>query len=140
MPSFSREKRAAAGVLLFLPQCCSLCAPSFLICLFPLPLRFRFLETGYLGARELELVTVWVAFYGLSLLSTALSPRSLVILGWAFLLTAVSIPVLMNAIDDLTDDVPDTVMGVSFGLYHLIYAVATWPRRNRAGGEPITIE
>jgi hypothetical protein len=109
--------------------------------LIPAAFTLWFFETGYLGARELELVTAWVAFYGLSLLSTALfAPRSLVILGWAFLLTAVSIPVLMNAIDDLTDDVPDTVMGVAFGLYHLIYAVATWPRRNKAGDEPITIE
>jgi len=109
--------------------------------LIPAAFTLWFFETGYLGARELELVTVWVAFYGLSLLSTALfAPRSLAILGWAFLLTSLSIPVLMNAIDDLTDDVPDTIMGVSFGLYHLIYAVATWPRRSKAGGEPTTIE
>jgi hypothetical protein len=109
--------------------------------LIPAAFTLWFFETGYLGARELELVTVWVAFYGLSLLSTALfAPRSLAILGWAFLLTALSIPVLMNAIDDLTDDVPDTIMGVSFGLYHLIYAVATWPRRSRPAAEPTTIE
>jgi hypothetical protein len=109
--------------------------------LIPAAFTLWFFETGYLGARELELVTVWVAFYGLSLLSTALfAPRSLTILGWAFLLTSLSIPVLMNVIDDVTDDVPDTIMGVSFGLYHLIYAVATWPRRSKAGDEPTTIE
>ena len=109
--------------------------------LIPAAFTLWFFETGYLGARELELVAVWVAFYGLSLLATGLfAPRSLSVLGWAFLLTSLSIPVLMNAIDDLTDDVPDTIMGVSFGLYHLIYAVATWPRRNKTSATPKTIE
>jgi hypothetical protein len=101
-------------------------APNLLI---PMAITIWFFRNGYLGAQELQLVTVWVAFYGLSLLSTGLfAPRSLSLLGWAFLLTALAIPVLGDAIDSLTDDVPDTIMGVSFGLYHLVYAVATWPR------------
>jgi hypothetical protein len=113
-------------------------APNLLI---PAAFTLWFFETGYLGARELELVSVWVAFYGLALLSTALfAPRSLAVLGWAFLLSSVSIPVLMNAIDDLTDDVPNTVMGVTFGLYHLIYAVATWPRRGATAPGPARSE
>jgi hypothetical protein len=53
-----------------------------------------FLTTGYLGAAEQDLVVVWIAFYGLMLLSTALfAPRSLALLGWAFLLTSLSVPV-----------------------------------------------
>jgi hypothetical protein len=101
--------------------------PNLLI---PAAFTLWFFETGFLGARELELVTIWVASYALALLSTALfAPRSLAILGWAFLLSAVSIPVLMDRIDSLTDDVPDTVMGVTFGLFHLVYAVAAWPRK-----------
>ena len=101
-------------------------APNLLI---PAVFTLWFFQTGYLGARELELVAVWVAFYGLGLLSTAMfAPRSLAVLGWAFLLSSLSIPVLMSAIDNLTDDVPNTVMAVTFGLYHLVYAVATWPR------------
>lgn len=113
-------------------------APNLLI---PAAFTLWFFETGYLGARELELVSVWVAFYGLALLSTALfAPRSLALLGWAFLLSSVSIPVLMNTIDDLTDDVPNTVMGVTFGLYHLIYAVATWPRRSAHKPGPAPVE
>jgi hypothetical protein len=52
------------------------------------------------------------------------------LLGWAFLLTAVATPVLGDAIDRLTDDVPDTIMALTFGFYHLIYAVATWWRPN----------
>ncbi len=106
-------------------------APNLLI---PAAFTLWFFETGYLGAQELQLVVVWVAFYGLALLSTAFfAPRSLAILGWAFLLTSLSVPVLMDVIDNLTDDVPDTVMGVTFGLYHLIYAIAIWPRKKEDG-------
>jgi len=110
--------------------------PNLLI---PAAFTLWFLQTGYLGAQELELVTVWVAFYGLALLSTSLfAPRSLAVLGWAFLLTALATPVLGDWIDRLTDDVPDTIMGVTFGLYHLIYAAATWSRsgtRQSSGSE-----
>src|SRR5205807_1077432 len=99
-------------------------APNLLI---PLAFTIWFLQTGYLGAQELQLVTVWVAFYGLALLSTSLfAPRSLSLLGWAFLLTALATPVLGDRIDQLTDDVPDTIMALTFGFYHLIYAIATW--------------
>ena len=101
-------------------------APNLLI---PMAITIWFFRNGYLGAQELQLVTVWVAFYGLALLSTGLfAPRSLSLLGWAFLLTALAVPVLGDAIDNLTDDVPDTVMGLCFGIYHLVYAVTTWPR------------
>ena len=106
-------------------------APNLLI---PAAFTIWFFQTGYLGAQELQLVTVWVAFYGLALLATSLfAPRSLALLGWAFLLTALATPILGDVIDRLTDDVPDTVMGLSFGLYHLIYAIATW---NRSGVRP----
>ncbi len=112
--------------------------PTLLI---PAAFTLWFFETGYLGARELELVTIWVASYGLALLSTALfAPRSLAILGWAFLLSSITIPVLMPSIDSLTEDVPDTVMGITFGLFHLIYAVAAWPRRGAPASPPVTIE
>jgi hypothetical protein len=92
-----------------------------------------FFQTGYLGAQELQLVAVWVAFYGLALLSTSLfAPRSLGLLGWAFLLASLSIPVLANLIDDLTDDAPDSIMGITFGLFHVAYAIFTWPRGGSA--------
>src|SRR6266481_3054890 len=101
-------------------------APNLLI---PAAVTVWFLVSGYKGAAEQELVVVWIAFYGLALLSTSLfAPRSLVCLGWAFLLTALATPVLGDRIDSLTDDVPDTIMGLSFGLYHVIYAIATWSR------------
>jgi hypothetical protein len=104
--------------------------PNLLI---PVLFTIWFFQTGYLGAQELQLVGVWVAFYGLALLSTSLfAPRSLGLLGWAFLMAALSIPVLSGVIDDLTDDAPDSIMGITFGLLHLIYAIFTWSRRGGA--------
>jgi hypothetical protein len=89
-----------------------------------------FLTTGYLGAAEQDLVVVWIAFYGLMLLSTALfAPRSLALLGWAFLLTSLSVPVFSDFIDNRVGGVPSVLMGVTFGLYHLIYAALNWPRK-----------
>ena len=101
-------------------------------CLFiPLSVTVWFFQTGYLGNQELFLVAVWTGFYGLALLSTNLfAPRSLALLGWAFLLTSVAIPVLDRAIEtDFSADTPDLAMGVTFGLYHLIYAACTWSGR-----------
>ena len=89
-----------------------------------------FLTTGYLGAAEQDLVVVWIAFYGLMLLSTAFfAPRSLALLGWAFLLTSLSVPVFSDIIDNRVGAVPTVLMGVTFGLYHLIYAALNWPRK-----------
>jgi hypothetical protein len=89
-----------------------------------------FFATGYLGGTELDLAVVWIAFYGLMLLSTALfAPRSIALLGWAFLLTAVSVPLLEDRLDVWSGDVPTVLMGVTFGFYHLFYAALNW-RRN----------
>ena len=103
-------------------------APCLLI---PLSVTVWFLQTGYLGNQELFLAAVWTGFYGLALLSTNLfAPRSLALLGWAFLLTSVAIPVLDRAIEtDFSGDTPDLAMGMTFGLYHLIYAACTWSGR-----------
>ena len=90
-----------------------------------------FFGTGYLGGAELDLVIVWIATYGLMLLSTDFfAPRSIALLGWAFLLTGISTPVLAQSIDNLTGNVPVTLMGVTFGLYHVVYAGLNW-RRSR---------
>jgi hypothetical protein len=91
-----------------------------------------FFATGYLGGTELDLAVVWIAFYGLLLLSTAwFAPRSIVLLGWAFLLTAVSVPLLEDRLNLWTGEMPTALMGVTFGLYHLFYAALNW-RRNAA--------
>jgi hypothetical protein len=114
-------------------------APCLLI---PLSVTVWFLQTGYLWNQELFLVAVWTGFYGLALLSTNLfAPRSLALLGWAFLLTSVAIPVLDRAIEtDFSADTPDLAMGVTFGLYHVIYAACTWSGRGVPASEKSTAE
>jgi hypothetical protein len=107
----------------------------------PMIFTIWFLRIGYLGAVELELVVVWVVFYGLALLSTALfAPRSLVLLGWVCLLTGVTVPVMANTFEGLDSDVPNLVMGLTFGLYHLIYAIFTWSWKRPAAADPLADE
>ena len=102
----------------------------------PAVLTVWFLKIGYLGGVDLELVAVWIMFYGLALLATALfAPPSLATLGWAFLLTGLSVPVVAKAVESLSTDIPDFFMGITFGFYHLIYAVFTWPRKQRAADD-----
>jgi len=109
--------------------------------LIPAAFTIWFYFTGYLGGAELELVAVWIIFYGLALLSTALfAPRSLALLGWSFLLSGLAVPALTDQIQDFANDVPLVVMGTTFGLYHLIYAVCTWPRRRADEVASMSIE
>jgi hypothetical protein len=112
--------------------------PNLLI---PAVVTLWFLVSGYKGATEQELVVVWIAFYGLALLSTALfAPRSLVCLGWAFLLTALALPALKNVVGDLPGNLANVAMGITFGLYHLIYAVCAWPRKRADEIEQFAVE
>lgn len=100
-------------------------APCLLI---PAAFTAWFFSTGYLGGAELDLVIVWIVSYGLALLSTALfAPRSLAMLGWAFLLSGLAVPTLTNLVDYFSIDLPLVAMGVTFGVFHLIYAACTWP-------------
>ena len=80
------------------------------------------------------MVAVWIAFYGLALLATALfAPRSLVFLGWAFLLTGLLILFWPKSLgDDPRGMFPNLAMGATFGLYHLVYAACVWSG-SRAG-------
>ncbi|HXX41429.1 MAG TPA: hypothetical protein VEI58_04100 [Chthoniobacterales bacterium] len=105
-------------------------APNLLL---PAAFSGWYFSTGYVGGQELELVVVWIAFYGLALLSTALfAPRSLALLGWAFLLSALAIPVFVNGLEELSTNLPNSAMGVTFGIYHLIYAICTWPWKHQS--------
>lgn len=113
-------------------------APNLLI---PAAVTVWFFTTGYKGAAEQELVVPWIAFYGLALLSTGLfAPRSLVYLGCAFLLSALAIPAIRNVIGDLPANLPNVAMGITFGLYHLIYAVCAWPRKRADEIEQFAVE
>ena len=88
------------------------------------------------------LVAVWIIFYGLSLLATAhFAPRSLVMLGWAFLLSGVIYLFWPKSfLSDPRGMMPNLAMGATFGLYHLVYAVCVWPRRAQAGEELLATE
>ena len=113
-------------------------APNLLI---PAAVTVWFFTTGYKGAAEQELVVAWIAFYGLALLSTGLfGPHSLVYLGCAFLLSALAIPALGNVMGDLPANLPNVAMGVTFGLYHLVYAVCAWPRKRADESEQFAVE
>ena len=94
---------------------------------------------------ELFIAVCWMALYGLALLSTmTFAPRSIVILGWAFILTSVLIlgvmtPVLVVAIPDrpsfALEQLGYFAMAGSFGLYHTIYGVVVMfsARQNEHG-------
>ena len=85
---------------------------------------------------------LWMLFYGLGLLATQhFSPRSIALLGWAFFVTG---PLLIIA--DLATIFEslgvirhaNLAMGATFGLFHLIYAACTWPRRARGAAAGVT--
>ncbi len=81
---------------------------------------------------------VWMIFYGLALLATApFAPRSIPRLGWVFLLAGIVTFYLRGLTVVLID--PNLLMTATFGLFHLIYAACTWPRKASAsdtGGTP----
>lgn len=86
---------------------------------------------GFRGLMQV-LVPVWIVCHGLGLLATAhFAPRSLSWLGWAFLLAGLGcIPSIASASGDLF--AVQRWMAGTFGLFHLIYAVCTWPRKSKA--------
>ena len=80
---------------------------------------------------ELFIAVCWMALYGLALLSTmTFAPRSIVVLGWAFILTSVLILCVMAPVLVLPDrpsvalePIGYFAMAGSFGLYHTIYGL-----------------
>ncbi|HET9418861.1 MAG TPA: hypothetical protein VFO30_05930 [Chthoniobacterales bacterium] len=111
-------------------------APLLLI---PAAFTGWFFATGYLGGTELDLVVVWIAFYGLMLLSTGLfAPRAITLLGWAFLLSALAVPLIQDNLDLWVGSVPTVLMGLTFGFYHLFYAGLNWRKAARpmSSGSP----
>lgn len=81
-------------------------------------------------------VLLWCVCYGLALLATAsFSPRSLIRLGWLFLLGGLGLFGVWAATPDLrllaTDEGPASwIMGGTFGLFHVGYALAVFFSRN----------
>jgi hypothetical protein len=78
---------------------------------------------------------IWVVCYGLALLATAsFSPRSLVRLGWVFIILGLALFWVWAANGDIrmlpSDEAPATlIMGLTFGLGHIIYALAVFLSR-----------
>lgn len=134
----SREARNSGRPFVSPGMKLALCSivPTLLV---PIIFTIWFLKLGYLSGSELEVVAIWIVFYGLALLSTALfAPRSLALLGWAFLLTGLSVPVTVDFAEGLSNNIPNFFMGITFGFYHLIYAFFTWPRKGRElSSEPV---
>lgn len=84
---------------------------------------------------------VWTLFYGLALLSTAtFAPRSLIILGWAFLLTSLAAQVFFDHRAPDPTHSAALLMGLAFGGYHLVYAACTWPRKHASEQPQMSIE
>ncbi len=79
------------------------------------------------------LAIIWVIFYGFALLATEqFAPRSLIWLGRAFLIAGlVGFIGIHTHLSPVLFDEPsgaNWIMGGTFGLFHLIYAAATWRR------------
>lgn len=85
-------------------------------------------------------VLFWIVCYGLGLLATLpFAPSSLVALGWAFLLSGLTVFVYLvyqGLLPDYGLPTPSialapALMGATFGGFHLVYAACVWPRRGR---------
>jgi hypothetical protein len=76
----------------------------------------------------------WIAFYGLALLATInFAPESLVMLGRSFVFVAVFWLLLLSSplleIDEIRGYVGASfAMGLTFGVFHVVYAIFTWTR------------
>ena len=86
----------------------------------------------------------WMILYGLGLLATRyFAPGSIVLLGWAFVVGGLcSLLIFMGPPggDHLVElRAANLAMGATFGLFHLVYAACTWPRKSTGtspGHEP----
>lgn len=91
----------------------------------------------------IDMATVWILLYGVGLLGTQhFAPRSLVILAWLFVLTGFALIWIVATaewmekweISGSIDRCASTFMALTFGLFHLVYALCVHLslRRERA--------
>lgn len=84
---------------------------------------------------------IWVLCYGLALLATAsFSPKSITRLGWAFVIAGLVLFLVWAAngeVRDLRTDLgpASLVMALTFGLLHVVYAIAVFVSRPRGKEE-----
>jgi hypothetical protein len=90
---------------------------------------------------EKELAALaWILCYGLALLATAhFSPRSLIRLGWAFLLSGIALTLWWSMAGGLgfmqNNEVKASLfLGLTFGILHILYAIAVFMRRKPVEG------
>ncbi len=104
--------------------------------------------TGMLSFVESEsarwaLPPLWMVFYGLGLLATAhFAPRSIPILGWCFLAAGLSsfganywleLVRMFGKGETHIPTAANLLMTATFGVFHIIYAACTWPRKAAVG-------
>jgi hypothetical protein len=112
-PFFSSGMRLALGALL--PNCLAAAV-----------LTFVFWKLGIITC----LPAFWMLFYGTGLLATShFAPRSIVLLGWAFLLASFVSFGLLTGGSNYTLAHANIFMVLTFGGFHLFYAGSTWPRK-----------
>lgn len=84
---------------------------------------------------------IWVLCYGLALLATAsFSPKSITRLGWAFVIAGLVLFLVWASngeVRDLRTDLgpASLVMALTFGLLHVVYAIAVFVSRPRGEKE-----
>jgi hypothetical protein len=85
---------------------------------------------------HLALPSAWCVLYGLGLLATAhFAPTSLIVLGWSFLAAGL-LAVVGQSLGGWTaglggvapEQVANGIMTLTFGLFHIVYAIRAWPR------------
>jgi hypothetical protein len=86
---------------------------------------------------DFDISVIWAICYGLGLLATSyFAPRSLMLLGWAFLLAGIAGILVSEFIlywfGHLNPYPASYFMALTFGLFHLIYALCAWPRKGAA--------
>jgi hypothetical protein len=99
-------------------------------------------DGGRAGHNSPLIATFWILFYALALLSTAtFAPRSLILLGWCFLGTGVlGSLVAFELMPPSLNHSAELMMGLTFGVYHLIYAACTWPRKPVMANDQLAAE
>ncbi len=99
-------------------------APS---ALFAVTVTFAF----YFSPNFYFVVPIWITIYGIAILSTQhFAPPSLIILGWSFLIAGIFILITsaLNLLPLPADSAlaSSLLMALTFGLFHLVYALADW--------------
>jgi hypothetical protein len=94
------------------------------------------LATALLVEYPATLYVLWCLCYGLGLLAAAhFAPRSLGLLGRAFWVAGMGGVLILArtihepALSPVVQFVMSHFMGLTFGLFHLVYAACVWPRR-----------